>query len=330
MDPSGPVRDRIRGAREWLRTTARSSRGKDVLLYLLFVFVAFVFWLMLSLDAEITKNYTVPLRVTDVPDSVHVIGSMPASVNATVKGKGAQLFRFRWGGMPVLKLKFQDYSELSRGRFYVSALRLEAAVSEYFGNGVDVTAMTPDSVSVAVTSRPGIKLPVKLDIETSTNIQYTMSGDVKLSVDSVTLYSLVPLPSSLKSVKTAPIRLSDLQDTTRVKVKLEDIPGVKISPSSVTVTIPVEPLIAKNRQVPVEITGLPAGVSMITFPQRVSISYLVPMSEYTAEQPIHAYVDYSAITPGSKKVPVTVTALTAGSGGLTFSPDSVEYIIVQK
>ena len=51
-----------------------SSRGQNVLLYLLFVAVAFVFWVFLSLDTEVQRDFDVPVELQDVPDSVTIIG----------------------------------------------------------------------------------------------------------------------------------------------------------------------------------------------------------------------------------------------------------------
>ena len=52
----------------------KSSRGQNVLLYLLFVAVAFVFWVFLSLDTEVQRDFDVPVELQDIPDSVTIVG----------------------------------------------------------------------------------------------------------------------------------------------------------------------------------------------------------------------------------------------------------------
>ena len=56
----------------------RSNRGKDVLLYLLFVAVAFVFWVFMALDTERQRDFDVPFELQEIPDSVTMIGQIPA------------------------------------------------------------------------------------------------------------------------------------------------------------------------------------------------------------------------------------------------------------
>ncbi|MCM1337641.1 MAG: hypothetical protein NC187_00335 [Candidatus Amulumruptor caecigallinarius] len=326
MSTGNPIKQRILKAAAAMRAATHSSKGKDVLMYLVFVFIAFIFWVLLSLDAEVTKDYELPMEVTEMPDSVHLIGSVPRTLNVTVKSKGAQLIRYEWGKMPVMKLKFADLSTKDN-RLSASRIKLEAAVRDYFGAGVTVMALKPDSIGTPYTSRPGVRVPIHLLADIHTDLQYTVSGPIQCSADSVMLYSVSDIAQRLTQVNTTPIVRRDLKDTTVIVVPLEHIEGVKMVPAEVKVLIPVEPLIAKKRQIPVEASGCPAGTSLITFPSKVTISYLVPMSRYNSEQSMKAYVKYADISRNASKVPVYVTTPPPGCTGLTFSPDSVEYII---
>ena len=63
-------------AGQWLSKLtkgARTSTGKNVLLYMLFVAVAFFFWMLMSLDSEIQREFDVPLEITDIPDSITAV-----------------------------------------------------------------------------------------------------------------------------------------------------------------------------------------------------------------------------------------------------------------
>lgn len=83
-----------------------SSKGRDLLLYLMFVCVAFVFWFFLSLDSEQQRDYDVPVEIENVPDSITMLGRVPSSLNVSVQGKGYQLIRFMWGKMPLMRIRF--------------------------------------------------------------------------------------------------------------------------------------------------------------------------------------------------------------------------------
>lgn len=113
----------------------------------------------------------------------------------------------------------------------------------------------------------------------------------------------------------------------RYEVRVKPIAGVRIIPDVVTVTVPVEPLISKKRKISIEVTNRPDDRNLITFPSKIEISYLVPMSAYNDDYPVKAYVDYRQARSSVKKLPVTLSALPSVYHNLSFAPDSVEYII---
>ena len=320
--------ERFHNLRTKIGNAVHSSRGKDVLLYLMFVCVAFVFWALLSLDSEIQRDYEVPFELTDVPDSVTVIGKMPSNLSVTVQGKGSQLIRFSWGRMPQLKVRFDENVSQSN-LFSLSRQKLDTRLRDYFGQSVQITSVRPDSIHVEFTSSPGVKLPLKINADVHPNLQCIISGLVTANVDSVMVYGVNGVPASLTEIETIPFSRSDLSDTIRVDVGVKPVAGLRIIPDKVTVTVPVEPLIAKTRSVPLDKVGLPANTGLITFPSRVSVNYLVPMSEYNAELPIRAYVDYAHINPVTQKVRVMLSAQPSVCYNVTVTPDSVEYIIEQ-
>lgn len=326
MASSNPIYDKIKQARASLTTAARSSKGKDVLMYLLFVVIAFIFWVLLSLDSEITKDYEVPLEITEVPDSVHLLGNIPASINVSVRGKGAQLIRYEWGSMPRLTMRFKDYAT-KKDRMSVSRIRLDARLRDYFGSGVVINTIKPDTLGVAYTTNPGVKVPLHVVADIRPDLQYTLSGPVTANTDSVMVYSLTPLPDDFRYVVTEPVNLSGIKDTTQVNVAVASVSNAKIVPATVDVTVPVEPLISKRRQATVDVVGLPSNTSLITFPSKVTFTYLVPMGVYNKEFPLRAYVDYDDVNPVTKKIPVRIGAVPPFFSGVTVTPDSVEYII---
>ena len=102
---------------------------------------------------------------------------------------------------------------------------------------------------------------------------------------------------------------------------------MRIIPDVVTVTVPVEPLIAKKRKIALEVSHRAEGKNLITFPSNIEISYLVPMSAYNDEYPVKAYVDFRDARPNTRKLPVGLSTLPDVYHNVSFTPDSVEYII---
>lgn len=306
-----------------------SARGKNIILYILCLCAAFVFWAFLSLDTEVQRDFDVPVELTGVPDSITLIGSMPQSISATVLGKGSQLIRFKWGKMSSLKFRF-DADRKGDRNFVLSKTQVDSRLRDYFGNGVQVMTMRPDSIRIPFTADPGKRMPIHLKVDVHPNLQYIISGQLRVSVDSVMVYSSTDIPRTLTHVETELLEKSDLKDTSRFEVKIKPIEGMRIIPDRVIVTIPVEPLIAKQRKVRVDVINMPAGKTMLTFPGIVEVTYLVPMSAYADDNPLKVYADYNEIKDsGSGKIPVAPGATPDYFRSISITPDSLEYVIEQ-
>lgn len=303
----------------------RSSRGRDVLTYLTFVAVAFVFWVFMSLDNEMQRDFDVPLEITEIPDSVTLITQVPPSLAVSVKGKDSKLLRFFFGSMSPVKFKWADNAK--EGNLTMSGTRLDSRLRDYFGAGVEIVSCRPDSIRVPYTTQAGVKVKLNIDADIRPNLQYIVSGAPYANVDSVTLYSVNDIPHSIKEVSTEPIVKSELKDTTSYVVAVKPIDGVRIIPDKVTVTVPVEPLIARKRVAVIETHGVPEGKHLVTFPSKIEVSYLVPMSAYNDEYPLKASVEYEDVKMPGNKIPVSLSILPSIYHSVSFTPESVEYII---
>ena len=103
---------------------------------------------------------------------------------------------------------------------------------------------------------------------------------------------------------------------------------VKIEPERIQLTIPVEPLISKKLNIPIQVKNMPEGMNVITFPSVVEVSFLVPFSMYRKNLPMSAIVDFNDIKrTRSNKVNVKIEEFPALYNNISLGQDSVEYII---
>ena len=326
----GNYRDRLRVFIGYAAEAARSDGGHNVWLYLLCVLIAFVFWALLSLDNEVQRDFDVPVELQDVPDSVTVISDLPPVVSVGVRAKGSQLLRFIFSStVPPMKVRLESPAG-GGNRFVVPRARLESRIREYFGSGVSITACRPDSLTALFTTLPGRRVPLVVDADIHPDLQCVISGPIVASVDSVTIYSTGDLPRDLKRVATEPLVKTGLTDTMRYEVKVVPLAGMRIDPSVVTVTVPVEPLIAKKRMIPVEILNKPSDTDVVLFPSKVEISYLVPISSYNEDYPMQAYADYKEIRSGVSKIGLILSSPNSMMRNVSMSTDSVEFVLERR
>ena len=316
----GVVIDRI-------KRSFKSAQGRNVLTYLMFVAIAFVFWVVMSLDSEMQRDFEVPLVIEELPDSVTLISTCPSSLSVSIKGKGSQMLRYVFGSTPVMKLRLDRNVSIRDNRYLLSRANLDTRLRDVFGTGVSILACRPDSISLSFTTSAGEKLPLRVHCDIKPALQYVVSGPITCNVDSVVVYSVGDLPSNVVEAETYQVVKSGLKDTTRYDVKIKPIIGARIIPDHVTITVPVEPLISKKLTVPVEVVNVPANTGLLTFPSQVDVTYLVPMNAYNENFPIRVYVDYLSLEPGMSKLPLTLSIHPGVAKDATMSVDSVEYVL---
>lgn len=325
--------DKIRKLTDRIHLAVTSSRGREVGLFVLFLAISYVFWLLLTLNNESQDDIDVPVAIVNVPDSVTFITEVPPVVKASVRDKGSILMRYRFNNSKVMKIEWHDYvGRTDDNKFLMGRQDLSARLRDYFGPSSQIVTVSPDSLKLIYTTSPGRRVAVHVNADVRPALGNIVNGPLTVSTDSVTLYSVNDMPHSLTSVETMPIIRSKLTDTTSVQVKIKPVDGVRIVPDNVTVTIPVEPLIARSQMASVVVKNMPQGYGLLTFPSQIEVSYLVPMSAYNTEPyDIKAYVDFAdALASPTSKIPVTMSLMPELYRDVTISPDSVEYIVEQR
>ncbi len=158
--------------------------------------------------------------------------------------------------------------------------------------------------------------------------QYAYAGHPICDIDSVVLYSNSSRRYDIHSISTKPIDLVNLTDTSSVETALDVPAGMRVIPSSVKVTFPVEPLVAKRRSVAITAVNVPAWRKLVTFPSMVEVSYLLPKSMYNKDNvAIKATVDYNMIRPDVKSLNVGISKLPTYFKSISVNPQQVEFVI---
>lgn len=308
----------------------KSGRLRDLSLFAVFTVIAAIFWLVLVLNDVTQDDIDVKVQVYNLPDTVTFINDPPAVIHVTVRDKGTALARRKFMQSPRLNLNFAEYA--SDGYFRVSATALAAHIRALFGPGASVNITSLDSISLMYTSAPAKFVPVRIDATLTPVLGKVINGKPRSSVREIKIYSAREILDTISYVSTFPIVRRNISDPLTVNVRLRPIKGVRMEPSSIDVTIPVEPL--ENRKMAVEITpvNVPEGETLALFPAKVQVSYLVPMSmSDDARTPFRVLADYKSLSSAADRhIKIRLAPLPAGVADATIEQDSVEYTIIRE
>lgn len=312
-----------------IKNVFNSRRGRNILVFMIFVFISAILWLVMTLNEEVQQDLRCPIRVVNRPDSVNLVSTLPDGINVSIKAKGTQLLKYQWSDAPVIEVNYKAYA--NRNKIALSEGDLKNIVRNIFGSNAQILAINPDTLNMVFTELAPRRLPVRIDSRITTISKCVISGPLRLSRDSVRVYSAGPLPSDVRSVSTKPIQLTNISESKKLRVALVAPPNCRVEPDSVDVYIDVEPMISVSQQQAITTINVPKNKRLILMTPVVEVNYLVPMSRYNDKRAsVSVVADYNSIAVDkstNNMIKVNVVCPSESRGNVYLNVDSVEFII---
>lgn len=324
-DKSGIFTTLIRMVRYYFR----NERSREVLSFLFFVALSFLFWVLQSLSEDMNISYRIPIKYTNVPDNTIFTNELPSHITLHLRDEGGVLLNYNLEGIPAFEVDFLQYAN-NRNAFIIPPEQISAQIKKNLKNTTNLTSMSIDTLAVYYTQGVGKKVKVIVEGEISTLPQYIVNGRITTNIDSIQIYAPDYLLNRIDEVKTETFSAENLSETWVKTVPLRKQEGIKMVPEQVTVTIPVEEFTTKSLTIPVSVENLPARVSLLTFPASVQVDCVIPMSQFSqvSEKDVRVAVNYKDTQDTPSKLAVRVVRSVGEV--LKIYPDSVEYILEQK
>lgn len=320
----------LRSVIDWWNRLRKSSRFRSVLSYAVFVAIAALFWLVMTLNDSVQDNFIVNVRITNQPDSVTFISEVPKTLHVEVEDKGSNFMRTAWMKTPTLNLNFRDLAD--GNQLICSRSDMMAALKEVFGIDAKILSSSIDSLRLVYTDRPGKQVPVQVSVQTSAQAGFVVVGAPTSLPPRIKAYGPREILDTLTRVFTKNYVEKDLNEPIEFESDLQAISGVRLIPSSVKVRVNVEPLVAKEEMITVVAENVPHNENLLLFPSKVRVGYYVPMSEFSEEtRQVRVVVDYNDIARYmGARLPIRVETLR-GSKAVrpVLHSDSVEYTLVR-
>lgn len=315
---------------QWCDTLRKSSRFRSMLTFAVFVAIAAMFWLILTLNDSVQDGCIVNVKISNKPDSITFISDVPKTIHVEVKDKGSSLMRTMWMKTPTLNLNFRELAD--EGQMICSRSDMMAALKETFGSNATILSSSLDSLRLVYTDRPGKSIPVVVSVKASAKAGYIVYGQPTSEPTRVTAYGPREIIDTITRVMTKSYVEQDLSESMSFVSELKTIPGVRLIPGNVKVNVNVEPLVAKEDIITVVAENVPHEENLLLFPSTVRVSYYVPMSEFSDDKKaVRVVVDYKDLAEHrGERLPLRIEPV---KGVAAVNPrlhsDSVEYTLVR-
>ena len=310
-----------------------SSANREFLTFFFFLVLSTIFWLMTALNETYEREIGVPAYLVNIPKNVVVTSDMEDTVRVTVRDKGFALLAYTYGeGIRPINVNFQSAITRQSGYGVVSSQELMKMVNQRFSGSSKIVQVKPD------------RLDFHYNYGLSRQVSVKMAGNVvpgksfylartRFWPEKVTVYGSKQALDSLRFVKTVPINITNFNDTVLRTVALETIKGVKIVPNTVRIGLYPDILTEENIEVPITAVNMPEGKVLRTFPQRVTVNFIVGASMFRSISPeqFAVVVDYNEIiNHPSDKCSIHLRETPQGVRNARLKMTQVDYLIEEQ
>ncbi len=280
-----------------LKESIRNSTfGREWIILVVAILLAGFIWLMSQLSNTYTGTISVPVVAECNIDGHRGTSSNTVIVSARCRTDGFRLVReHSRKEKRVVKVAFArgDLRRAGPDTYRVIGGTKNSYVNQFFGEGTVVEAFITDTLTFVFAKEKHKKVPVEIPTSIHCRSQYMMSGPFTVSPDSVTVYADDAVLEGIERVTADRLVLADLHSSRHGVIKLDEIPGVRMSRSEVSYEVPVSRYVELRTTLPIEVWNVPAGHQLQVYPPKASVT--MRCSFPLAKDPIPSfklYIDY--------------------------------------
>lgn len=310
-----------------------SSANREFLTFFFFLVLSTIFWLMTALNETYEREIGVPAYLVNIPKNVVVTSDMEDTVRVTVRDKGFALLAYTYGeGIRPINVNFQSAITRQSGYGVVSSQELMKMINQRFSGSSKIVQVKPDCLDFHYNYGLSRQVSIKMSGHVVPGKSFYLAR-TRFWPEKVTVYGSKQALDSLRFVKTVPINITNFNDTVLRTVALETIKGVKIVPNTVRIGLYPDILTEENIEVPITAINMPEGKVLRTFPQRVTVNFIVGASMFRSISPeqFAVVVDYNEmIDHPSDKCSIHLRETPQGVRNARLKMTQVDYLIEEQ
>ena len=319
----------VRNILKAVRNFLFSGLNKEFLIFLFFLALSGAFWLMMTLNETMEREFKIPMRLTGVPGNAVITGELPDTVRVTVRDKGFTLVTYDFR---PLVFRFSNYADEDEGKGVIPLTDVQKQVLSQMYGSSKLLQVKPGAFDFYFTYGTSKKVPVVFRGKITTSKSYYLAH-TEFYPSIVTVYANKQQLDKLQTVEIEPFNYRNLQDTIRQAVKIRKIRGVKIVPSTVRLSVYPDVLTEEAIEVPITAINMPPGMVLRTFPSKVTVRFTIGASLFRTIKPnlFKVVVDYEELAANpSDKCTLQLRSVPRSVSKASLEIDRVDYLLEQQ
>ena len=251
--------------------TFKNNRKLHV--FLLFLILAFGFWMLIKLTRTYTSSVDVNLTYTDLPKDKMLQSEPESAVKVTLRAVGFTLLKHKFSNKKV-EVSLKNSKRKNRTQYYLLSSTVLNSVNNSFSKS-EVIGIEPDTLFFELGRSISKKVRVEPDIAIQYKSGYHLSGDLEVDPKYITISGPKRLVDSVVYISTESLKITNVYDTIHKEVAIaanNSLSRLTYSATKVTIKGKVEKFTERTIEVPITIKNAPKSFTIRTFPDKVKHS----------------------------------------------------------
>lgn len=254
--------------------------NKKIRIFTIFLLLSLIFWLLIKLSREYYGAANITVAYTDIPNNKLLQSDKNELISVKLKTSGFNLFRRRMSNESVA-VSLKNSKRLKGATHYLLTSELLHDLDEKFSKS-KVISITPDTLYVNLSKSVSKKLKVEPNIDLQYQSGYSLSGNLRVSPEYITVTGAKSALDSMRIVVTEQLVLTDLNDTINEQIAIIKAPNTNIRYSDEIIKINglVEKFTERSIASKYIIKNKPKEYVLSAFPKEIKLVFQVGLTDF--------------------------------------------------
>jgi len=312
-----------------MQKSFKSNRKLHI--FLLFLLLAFVFWMLIKLSRPYTSSVNVHLVYTDVPENKMLQSAPKSKVEVTLNAVGFKLLKHKFSNREI-EVSLKNIKKKTSTKYYLLSSNVLKSVDKSFIES-NVTDISPDTLYFELGKSISKKVKVEADVSIQYKTGYHLTGELKIEPAYITVTGPKSQVDSIIYLSTKNTKLTNVYDTIDEEIAIlmnDKLAKLEYSATKVRIKGGVEKFTERTLEIPVKVKNVPNSYTISTFPSKVKVVFQIGLSDFNKinENDFEVICDYSIVE--SDAVDYLIPKINSKPnlvGSVKIVPNKIEFLL---
>lgn len=256
----------------------------DAFIFLVFVAIATLFWWGRAMSSPREVTISLPITYTDIPSQIVFHKPLPNQIDITMRDNG-KLLRYIKHTSPIIIVDLASRFNEETGTLVLSSDILRPKIQDILPGTTIIQQIRPETIETTYQRQESKIVPINLQASWTLANQYQLVSQPIVEPMEIEIYGSQQDIETIDSIFTDSLFVSALNDTLSQEVSLIIPQGIRTNTQKVTATFIAEQFTDKSFTIPIQVENIPNNISLHLFPQEVTITIRVGISNFSKITP---------------------------------------------